>query len=104
MIREYGLTPYTERSITRESGYLEELGRVREKGYAISDGEHILGALSIAAPILNSGEEVIAVLMMAMPSAGVSEPQRSEFIPMVVRAADSISRMVTNGAGANRPG
>lgn len=102
MIGEYGLTRYTERSITVAAEYLDDLKRVRERGYAISDGEHILGALSIAAPIHGTGGEVIAVLMVAVPTAGMADSKRLEFERLVVESADSLSCMMTNGVAAGR--
>ncbi|MBT3822187.1 MAG: hypothetical protein HOG04_12385, partial [Nitrospinaceae bacterium] len=89
-------------SITVATGYIDELKCVREKGYALSDGEHILGALSIAAPIRGTGGDVIAVLMVAMPTAGMESSEQSEFERLVVESADSLSSMLTNGVAASR--
>ena len=75
---------------------------VRERGYAISDGDHILGALSIAAPIHGTGGDVIAVLMVAMPTAGITDSQHPEFERLVVESVDSLSCMMTNGVAAGR--
>jgi DNA-binding IclR family transcriptional regulator len=75
---------------------------VRERGYAISDGDHILGALSIAAPIHGTGGDGHRGTHVTMSTAGITDSQHHEFERLVVESADSLSCMMTNGVAAGR--
>ena len=48
----------TKYSITDKKRLLEDLEISRKKGYAINNQEYIMGAISIAAPIVNSGTNI----------------------------------------------
>ncbi len=104
MIDKHGLTRYTENSITGESDYFHELDCVRRQGFAVSDGEHILGAFSVAAPILNPRGEVIAGLIASLPSTGLSEDRRSKIVSVVVKKSAAISDLLKKEAGVSRAG
>ena len=46
-----GLVSYTERTITELEPLLEELARIRRRGYATAIGEYELGLNAVAAPV-----------------------------------------------------
>ncbi len=104
MIENHGLGRYTERSIAEEDDFLQELDVVREKGYAVSDGEHIPGVLSVAAPILNLRGEMIAAFLASLPSTGLSVQQRSKMTATVVKKTAAISDLLKKEAGVARAG
>ncbi len=45
--------PYNERTITDRVRYLQELERVRKKGYALDNEEEMSGVICVGAPIFN---------------------------------------------------
>ena len=49
------LTQYTEHTITSKRALLKELSVIRERGYAISTEEYVLGSTAIAAPVIVKG-------------------------------------------------
>jgi DNA-binding IclR family transcriptional regulator len=67
-----------------------ELYRVRENGYAISDGEIDIGARAIAVPIHNHHGEVIAALSIEGPSSRMTEEKISEYLLLLQQEARTI--------------
>ncbi len=99
MIENHGLGHYTDKSITDENDFFQELLVIRKTGYAVSEGEHILGVLSVAAPIMNLRGEMMAVFLASLPSTGLSGPQRSKIIDTVVKNTAAISDLMKKEAG-----
>jgi DNA-binding IclR family transcriptional regulator len=65
------------------------LAEVRRHGYVISDRQVTLDAVSVAAPVRDSADEVIAALSVVVR---VGEPQPGALVPAVVGAARGLSR------------
>lgn len=51
IVRKIGLVRYTSKSVTDPKQFLKEVGRTKERGYAIDDEEYIPGVRAIAAAI-----------------------------------------------------
>ena len=47
VIEKHGLTPLTKKTTTNEEIFFDELDEIREQGFAISDGESVLGIQSV---------------------------------------------------------
>jgi DNA-binding IclR family transcriptional regulator len=87
------LRAYTERTVTDPRRLRAVLAEVRRAGYAVSDGQVTLDALSVAAPVRDR-DGVVAALSLVV-RAGAASP--TTLVPLVVTAARGISR--TLGAG-----
>ncbi len=72
------------------SDILAELARIREKGYAVSDGERLLGVMAVSAPIYDSNNDVGYCLTVAGPSVRMHAKEK-ETVKLVVDAAGEIS-------------
>jgi DNA-binding IclR family transcriptional regulator len=83
------LARYTERTITDPARLRRELAEVRRLGYAVSDGQVTLDALSVAAPVLGPSDEVVAAISIVVRSGTVPS---SALAPAVRTAARGISR------------
>jgi DNA-binding IclR family transcriptional regulator len=64
---EVALDPLTDATVTNERALRRELGGVRERGYALSLGERLQGAGSVAAPILGHEGTPLAVMSVSGP-------------------------------------
>lgn len=64
VIEKYPLKQYGVNSITNITGYLEKLNGVRTEGISLGIDDPIDGAFSIAAPIYNRNNQVIASLAL----------------------------------------
>jgi DNA-binding IclR family transcriptional regulator len=53
IIREHGLSRFTQRSIVKKDDYLAELESVRRRGYAIDNEEYLPGVKAVAMALGN---------------------------------------------------
>jgi DNA-binding IclR family transcriptional regulator len=83
------LARYTERTITDPARLRREFAEVRRAGYAVSDGQVTVDALSVAAPVYGPGDEVVAALSIVVRSGTVAP---SALAPAVRTAARGTSR------------
>lgn len=68
------------------------LAELRSKGYAVSDGEREEGIASIAAPIFDHNNKVIAALTLSGPSIRIIKEDLADRISAVIQTAKEISR------------
>jgi len=90
--------PVTERTITSVERLREELAGVRQRGYAVSEGEHRPGVRSVAAPIFSYTGEVVAAVCVRhyLPP---ERPPDEALIRAVTEIAQRISHTLGHGAG-----
>lgn len=89
------LEELTGRTITDRHEFRATIERVRTDGYALVDQELEEGVRSIAAPIRNEREEVIAAMNVSCHASRVTvERMRKEFRPHLLHAATEISTRV----------
>lgn len=75
----------------KQSELIGEFTSIRERGYAVSHGERVLGLSAISAPIKDVNDESRFCLTVAGPTVRL-EPREKDLIKLVVRAAADISR------------
>jgi DNA-binding IclR family transcriptional regulator len=63
------LERFTERTITDKRRLEQELNKCLTQGFALSEGERLIGTSSIAAPILGPEKDVLGVISVTGPSA-----------------------------------
>jgi IclR family KDG regulon transcriptional repressor len=98
IIRKHGLPRYTLKSLTNPADFLAAVRRVKRNGYAISKDETVPGSFSVAAPIVSTGRELIAVLVAARPLKRMTQAGIDKFITVVVETATRISNEQTGHA------
>jgi IclR family KDG regulon transcriptional repressor len=92
-IREHGLKLYTQATITDEAAFLEELRRIRTRGYAVDQGEYEANVRCVAAPIRDRSGEVIAAVSVSAPDSRMpSQLLHSPMAARVVKAAIQVSQ------------
>ena len=82
----------TRRTMTDHGRLRERLTEVRRVGVAQSDGERQAGAGSVAAPVFGVDGAVQGAVSICGPADRVGPAVRARFMPLVVEAADRISR------------
>lgn len=97
-LMEEPLKAYTEKTITAPSLLLEEYAKIRQQGYAISDGELNIGTIGIGAPIRNDTGTVWAAISIGAPRMRVDEINKERYIFLVKEIADEMSRDLMKGA------
>ena len=82
----------TPRTITDGKRLRAELARVRAEGYAMAQGERSVENGAIAAPIRDHSGHVIAACGVALPMFRMNKALIGRCIPLVIGAANEISR------------
>lgn len=84
----------THNTITDPEKLLKEYERIRQRGYAISDEENLLGAIGIGAPVRNSKGKVIGCVAAACIKSALTN-EEFEFVKQkVIEGANKISKFV----------
>jgi len=94
-----GLNAHTERTITELEPLLEELARIRRRGYATAIGEYETGLNAVAAPVHDARGSVIAAVDVWGPAFRVT-PRRIPELAVQVREAAAAISVRLGGAAA----
>lgn len=94
-----GLEARTERTITGLEPLLEELARVRRRGYATAFSEWIEGANAVAVPVVDARGRVIASLAAWGPAFRITPARVAELVAQARAASAAITGRL-GGAGA----
>src|SRR5690606_9115754 len=85
------LNPFTPKTITSLEALKEELKKIKQQGYAFSDGEWVEDAAGIAAPIFDMKGDILAALTVSGPSFRFTDEKINFHKLKVLRAVERIS-------------
>ncbi len=85
------LEKFTERTITEREALERELKTIREQGYALSEGEVVSDAVSMAAPVFDHENRVDYAIHLGGPSQRMTGEKREEVLPALLNAARRLS-------------
>jgi IclR family pca regulon transcriptional regulator len=92
MISNLEIPKYTRNTITSKSVLLQEINKVKAQGWSINDQELEYGLRSIAVPIFNKAEEIIASINISTTAQSNSlESIEAMFLPELKLTARKIS-------------
>ena len=95
IIEKTGLAAYTPNTITDASRLMQEVGQIRERGWAVSSGERIPEISSVSAPIRDHTGRLIASLTISGPTVRFVVPDKIPHLAgLVVEAAGRISEEI----------
>jgi len=97
IIRGKGLKPYARNTITQGELLKRELGRVRERGYAVDNEEFEEGLKCIGAPVRDHSGKVVAAISIAGPASRMVEQRMPTLTRSVVTAANHLSAELGHG-------
>ncbi len=87
------LAAYTPKTITDPERLRSVLATVRRQGFAVSDGQVTLDAVSVAAPVRDRAGAVVAALSLVVDACGA---RPGTLAPLVQSAARGISRTLAS--------
>jgi DNA-binding IclR family transcriptional regulator len=90
------LHAYTANTITRLDALLEELARIRAKGFAVDNEEIEIGVRCIGAPVRDSSDRVFAAVSVSGPSERMPDGRLAGLAPVVVQTANDISQALAD--------
>jgi DNA-binding IclR family transcriptional regulator len=96
-----GLVLHTERTITELEPLLEELARIRRRGYATALGEYELGLNAVAAPVHDARGNVVAAVDIWGPAFRLTPRRIPELAAQAREAAAAISVRLGGPGPAN---
>jgi DNA-binding IclR family transcriptional regulator len=88
------LAVYTEKTITSPDQLREELGVVRQRGYAFADEEFEVGISAISAPIRDVDGNLVAALSIPFPTNRLRRERIPEIAQALLEAANAVSAHV----------
>ncbi|MDS0300805.1 IclR family transcriptional regulator [Halogeometricum sp. S1BR25-6] len=91
-----GLEQETSKSIGTREELFEALDDVRERGYAIDDGERLAGLRCLAAPVKASSGEVLGAISVSAPASRVSDDDLHGELPERVLSAANVVELNIN--------
>lgn len=86
----HGLPRITERTITDRDELDEALDGVRDRGYAVDDGERLQGLRCVAAPIRDDENVAIGAISISAPANRLKNHQFEEEFPELIRGAANV--------------
>lgn len=86
------LVVLTPNSLDTRSALLDELGRTRERGYAVDDCESNIAVRCVAAPIADASGATVAAISVSIPTARWSAESEPRVATVVRQAAARLSR------------
>ncbi len=92
IIRDKGLSRYTDNTIVNEDEFLKEIEEVRRQGYAIDNAENEEGIYCVAAPIMDYRGKVIAAISTTGSDNSFVENRESIIIKEATETAKKISQ------------
>jgi IclR family KDG regulon transcriptional repressor len=92
LYQERELKAFTERTIKSVDALVEEIGKIRRRGWSLDDEEYEQGLRCIGAPIRDYRDEVIAAVSTSGYASVITRERVEEVAGYVVKAARDISR------------
>jgi DNA-binding IclR family transcriptional regulator len=89
-LKERGLPKYTENSITDIDQYLDEIAKVRQRGYSLDFEEYHMGVRGIAALIYAKGYPVTSISILGF-TGSMTEDKLNDMAKHLINTAKEIS-------------
>ncbi len=89
LLDRLGMPAQTARTITKKSAFLDEVARVRERGYAVDEGEQEVGVRCVAVP-MSPGSATFA-LSISGPDGRMTDELIAKAVPMLRTTAAGLA-------------
>jgi DNA-binding IclR family transcriptional regulator len=96
IVEHRGLERATPDSIGTREELFEELDEIRERGYAVDDGERLAGLRCLAAPVKASSGEVLGAISVSAPASRISDDDLHGALPERVLSAANVVELNIN--------
>jgi DNA-binding IclR family transcriptional regulator len=96
IINEHGLEARTPETITDRGALFDELGTVRERGFALDDEEHMTGLRCVGAPITTTDGAVVGAVSVSAPTSRMRDDRFTDEVPDLVRSAANVVELNLN--------
>jgi DNA-binding IclR family transcriptional regulator len=97
IIGEHGLPATTDRTISDRESLYEHLDLIRDRGYALNDGENVDGWRAVSSPVLYKGT-VLGAVAISEPKHQMTDERFTETIPETVQAVTNDIQLKSRSA------
>ena len=98
VLRASPIVPHTRRTLTDVDALLAQLARTRQQGWALVDQELEEGLISIAAPLIGRGGQVLAAINVSgQANRTNARTMQAELLPPLLATARHISTLLAGG-------
>ena len=91
------LSPITEKTVVDKGALLKEVRKIRRQKYAVSFGERNPSIGSVAAPVFDQKQKVIAAISVSLPSVRFTPAHIQRLTPEVLRSATELHQALHKG-------
>ena len=91
--KNHTLRPFTAKSIRTEAALIEELKRIKERGWSIDDEEHEDNIMCLASPIRDNNGHVLAAISVSWPLFRFDRNNFEHEVKRIKEATAEISRI-----------
>jgi IclR family acetate operon transcriptional repressor len=91
ILRRFGMSVRTPRTITDPNTFRNELAVIRERGYALDDEEQEDGVRCLAVPVRDASGQVVASLSISGPVTRLNDQQVHSVIPELLDCGAKLS-------------
>lgn len=91
-LRSEKLAPHTENTITNADRLRDVISSVREKRFASTNSEFVLGVIGAAVPVVDKADRLLAGLAISVPSARMAFAEIPTLRPALVEAANALAQ------------
>jgi DNA-binding IclR family transcriptional regulator len=91
ILRRFGMSARTQRTITNAALFREELEKTRERGYALDDEEQEEGVRCLAVPVRDASGQVVATLSVSGPVTRLNDEHVQDVIPELLDCGVKLS-------------
>ncbi len=88
------LNRLTENTITEPYRLEQEMAEIRARGYALTRGQRIRGAIGIAAPVFGPGADVLGDVILTIPEQRFSPASEPYLAEGLVRCAQRVTEQI----------
>jgi len=94
ILQKKGLPQFTENTLITADSLLEDLLKIKKRGWSLDDEEQYSGMRCVAASIYNAFGEAIAGISVSGPSVRMTDQTITKLGPEVKRAADEVTQII----------
>jgi DNA-binding IclR family transcriptional regulator len=96
-LRDNDASPATGLALPVRKALLADLTQIRSRGYAITHGQKIQGAVGIGTPLFNSERRVVGSLCITMPETRFSRKAEARLSQLLMQRAAELNRALGCG-------
>jgi len=91
-LKDNDRSPVSGDKLPPKAAFMKDLADIRERGYALTHGQKIEGAVGLAAPLFNSERRVIGALSITVPKARFSQKGHARLAKLLLTSAAKLNR------------